>query len=304
MLNNVGSYALLCLMSMADFDLRKLEYFLAVAEGMNISRAAKKLGMTQPALSRQIRAFEESLGWELLERGKKSIKLTRAGEVVVKEGERILKSVELGVKRMRQEIEGAEMRVGYAPSLASGLIEKVIACFSEKYPRVRVSWFDCSSQEMWSRLKSRELDLILEVESGDPEIRWERLSEREMRVAVPPGHEYARKRFLAPDHLNGQRLLLLSRHEYPGYWDQVSGYFADQNIDAKIAGEFDGISSLKMGVEAGLGMAFVAGRPEGMTTVKLKPEPNPICIAMGSLKSRQLSEWEQAFVDEMVKAAR
>jgi DNA-binding transcriptional LysR family regulator len=123
-------------MSMADFDLRKLEYFLAVAEGMNISRAAKKLGMTQPALSRQIRAFEESLGWELLERGKKSIKLTRAGEIVVKEGERILKSVELGVKRMRQEIEGAEMRVGYAPSLASGLIEKVIACFSEKYPRV------------------------------------------------------------------------------------------------------------------------------------------------------------------------
>ena len=84
----------------------------------------------------------------------------------------------------------------------------------------------------------------------------------------------------------------------------MSGYFADQNIDAKIAGEFDGISSLKMGVEAGLGMAFVVGRPEGMTTVKLKPEPNPICIAMGSLKSRQLSEWEQAFVDEMVKAAR
>ena len=289
---------------MEYFDLRKLGYFLAVAEGMNISRAAKQLGVTQPALSRQIRAFEESLGWELFERGKKSIKLTRAGEIVVKEGERILKSVELGVKRMRQEIEGAELRVGYAPSLASGLIERVIACFSEKYPRVRVSWFDCSSQEMWSRLKNRELDLILEVASGDPEIRWERLSERPFRVAVPPGHEYAKKRFLTSSHLNGQRLLLLSRHEYPGYWEQVSGYFADQDIDAKIAGEFDGISSLRMGVEAGLGMAFVAGRPEGMTTVKLKPEPNPICIAMGSLKKRQLSEWEQAFVDEMVKAAR
>ena len=150
-------------MSMADFDLRKLEYFLAVAEGMNISRAAKKLGVTQPALSRQIRAFEESLGWELLERGKKSIALTRAGEIVVKEGARVLKSVELGVKRMRDEIEGAELRVGYAPSLASGLIEKVIGCFAEKFPRVRVSWFDCSSQEMWSRLKCRELDLILSM---------------------------------------------------------------------------------------------------------------------------------------------
>ena len=289
---------------MDDFDLRKLGYFLAVAEGMNISRAAKKLGVTQPALSRQIRAFEESLGWELFERGKKSIQLTRAGEIVVKEGERILKSVELGVKRMRQEIEGAELRVGYAPSLASGLIEKVIGCFGEKFSRVRVSWFDCSSQEMWSRLKNRELDLILEVASGDPEIRLERLSERPFRVAVPPGHEYAGRNFLTPSQLNGQRLLLLSRHEYPGYWDQVSGYFTEHDIDAKIAGEFDGIASLRMGVDAGLGMAFVAGRPEGMTTVMLKPEPQPICIAMGSLKSRQLSEWEQAFVDEMVKAAR
>ncbi|YCM42823.1 LysR family transcriptional regulator [Verrucomicrobiaceae bacterium 227] len=289
---------------MADFDLRKLEYFLAVAEGMNISRAAKKLGVTQPALSRQIRAFEESLGWELLERGKKSIALTRAGEIVVKEGARVLKSVELGVKRMRDEIEGAELRVGYAPSLASGLIEKVIGCFAEKFPRVRVSWFDCSSQEMWSRLKCRELDLILEVASGDPEIRWERLSERQFRVAVPPGHEFARKRFLTPALLNGQRLLLLSRHDYPGYWEQVSAYFSDQEIDAKIAGEFDGIASLRMGVEAGLGMAFVAGTPSGMTTLKLKPEPQPICVAMGSLKSRSLSEWEQAFVDEMVKAAK
>ena len=288
---------------MADFDLRKLEYFLAVAEGLNISQAARRLGVTQPALSRQIRAFEESLGWELLERGRKSIKLTRAGEVVVAEGERMMKSVELALKRMRQEIEGAELRVGYAPSLASGIIEKVIACFSNRFPRIRVSWFDCSSQEMWSRLKAGELDLILEVESDDPAIHWERLQQRQFRVAVPPTHEFAKKRFLTPAHLNGQRILLLSRHEYPGYWRQVSGYFASHEIDAKVAGEFDGIASLRMGVEAGLGLAFVAGTPPGMTTLKLKPEPKPICIAMGSLKNRQLSEWEQAFVDEMVKAA-
>ena len=288
---------------MVNFDLRQLEYFLAVAEGMNISQAAKKLRITQPALSRQIRAFEESLGWSLFERGKKSISLTREGAIVVEEGRKILRSVELGMKRMVQEIDGAELRVGYAPSLASDLIEKAMAYFTQRFPRVRVSWSDSSSQEMWTGVKKGSLDLILEVASSDPAIRWEPLKQRQFRIAVPPNHPFAKKRFLKPEHLNGERLLLLSRHDYPGYWEQVTEYFYSHQIDAKVAGEFDGISSLKMGVEAGLGLAFVAGTPPGMTTLKLKPEPKPICVALGYLANRKLSEWEQGFIEEMKRVS-
>mgnify|MGYP002633166322 CR=1 FL=1 len=289
-------------MSIVNFDLRQLQYFLEVAEGLNISHASRKLGITQPALSRQVRAFEEAVDVLLLERGKKSISLTRAGEVMVREGQAIMRSVEGGLKRFHREVDGAELRVGYAPSLASGMIEKAIACFSSRYPKVRVSWFDSSTQEMWEGLKNEKLDLILEVENDDPAIQWQRVSEKAFRMAVPPNHSFARKRFLKPEHLDGERLLLLSRHEYPGYWNQVTTYFTDHQIDAKVVGEFDGISSLKMGVEAGLGMAFVAGMPSGMTTVKLKPEPAALCIAIGSLKKRKLAEWEQAFVDGMKEA--
>lgn len=286
-------------MNMVNFDLRQLRYFLAVADGLNISQAAKRLSITQPALSRQVRAFEEAVGSALLERGKKSISLTRAGEIMVKEGKTLMRSVELGLKRFRSEVEGAELRVGYAPSLASGLIEKAISCFTDRYPNVRVSWFDCSTQEMWDGLKKEELDLILEVETDDPAIQWQRISEKPFRMAVPSQHEFAKKRFLKPEQINGERLLLLSRHEYPGYWNQVTAYFADHQIDAKVVGEFDGISSLKMGVEAGLGMAFVAGSPTGMTTIKLKPEPAPLCIAIGSLKRRKLAEWENSFIESI-----
>lgn len=289
-------------MNMVDLDLRQLQYFLAVADGLNISRAAKRLGITQPALSRQVRTFEDLIGVPLLERGKKSIALTRAGEMMVREGHTMMRSVEVGLKRFRREVEGAELRVGYAPSLASGLIEKAISCFSARYPGVRVSWFDSSTQEMWDGLKNDQLDLILEVENDDPVIRWQRVSEKSLQMAVPSEHPFARKRFLKPEHLDGERLLLLSRHEYPGYWKQVSTYFSDHRIDARVVGEFDGISSLKMGIDAGLGMAFVAGSPDGLTTVKLKPEPTPLCIAIGSLKSRKLANWEQAFVVEMVEA--
>ena len=85
---------------MVNFELRQLDYFLTVVEGMNISQAAKKLGITQPALSRQIRAFEDSLGWTLLERGKKSISLTREGAIVVEEGKQLMRSYENSMKRM------------------------------------------------------------------------------------------------------------------------------------------------------------------------------------------------------------
>lgn len=284
---------------MDDLDIRQLRYFLKVAEKLNISQAARDLNMTQPALSRQVRAFEEAVGSPLLERGKRSITLTRAGEIMVREGPVILRSIETSFKRFRREINGAELRVGYAPSLASGLIEQAISCFSKLYPQVRISWFDHSTHEMCERLKRDELDLILEVANDDPAIQWRKISEKPFRMAVPPNHPFAKKRILRPEQINNERLLLLSRHEYPVYWKLVTAYFTKHHIDAKIVGEFDGNSSLQMGIEAGLGMAFVAGSPAGIHTIKLNPEPTPLCIAIGSLKKRKFAEWEQAFVNEL-----
>jgi DNA-binding transcriptional LysR family regulator len=283
-------------------DLRQLRYFLEVAERLNISAAARSLRMTQPALSRQIRAFEETLGWDLLERGKKSIRLTRAGEVVQREGERVMKSVKQGLARMRQEIEGAEMRVGFAPSLVEGLIERAMARFTESFPKVRVSWFDCSTQEMWDKLGAGELDVILEVATNDRAIRWEKLLEKRVCLAVPMKHPLAKRRFIKPEHLDDERLLLLSRHEYPGYWEKVTDYFASHQVNAKIAGEFDGIASLRLGVEAGLGMAFVVEGAIVTPFIKmlpLKPAPDPICVSLGHASRRSLEPWERGFLEAL-----
>lgn len=288
-----------CLEGMLDFDLRQLQYFLVVAKHLNISAAARELGMTQPALSRQVRVFEEALGSPLLERHQKAISLTRSGEAMVREGETLMRAVEASLKRFRRETHGIELRVGYAPSLASGLIEKAIAPFAARHPGVRISWFDSSTREMWDGLKKGELDLILEVESDEADIRWHRVVERPFRMAVPPNHPLAKKRILKPEQIDGERLLLLSRHDYPGYWSQVSTYFTDHGIDAKVMGEFDGISSLTMGIEAGLGMALVAGSPTGLHTIKLRPGPAPLCIAIGTRKDRTLAGWESDLIAEM-----
>ncbi len=282
-----------------DLNLQQLRHFVQVAELENISAAARELRLTQPALSRQMKALEEQLGWQLFERGKKSMQITHAGAVLQREAQKILRSTRLALQRAENEIEGAQMRVGFAPSLASGLVEGALKCFTSAFPRVRISWFDCSTQEMWRKLEAEELDLILEVETTDPRIEWDRLRQKDFLLMVPADHPFAKKRFVSPTHLDGERLLLLNRHDYPGYWTQVTEYFEAQSINAKIAGEFDGISSLRMGVEAGLGLALVgegSSLSEKVLLKKLRPKPNPICVSLGHKSTRSLTEWEKGFL--------
>ena len=283
-------------------DLRLLRYFLIVARHENISRAARELGITQPALSRQVRLFEQEMGWDLLERGGRSVRLTAAGKVVAEEGRKLWGEVHLSVRRMRREVEGREMRIGYAPSLVEGVLEGTMKCFVARYPGIRVSWFDDSTQEMWQGIREETRDVIIEVVSEVEGIEWAPVWERAFQVAVPEGHRLANRGAVRPEDLDGEHLVLLSRHEYPGYWERVTGWFKQEGINAKIAGEFDGIRSLSIGVQAGLGLALVAeGAPlsSGIRSLALIPRPEPLQIGLGWRKGRRLREWEQAFLESL-----
>lgn len=287
-------------------DVKKLESFVAVARHENISRAARELNVTQPALSRQMRLFEEEWGWELFERTGKSVKLTHAGERVLQEGVRLLKTIEAAEKRLRREVEGAELRVGYAPSLSAGILERAMAVFCQLHPQVRLQVHDASTEEMWRKLREGKLDLMIEVATREEDFQWEELRSQRLQVAVPLHHPLAGKRLIKPQHLEGERLVLLSRTDYPGYWQQVTDYFREQGINAKVAGEFDGRESLRMGLEAGMGIAFVAEgtKLDGAAKLRrLSPEPEPMQVAVGWLRKRKLETWESAFVEELKRAA-
>lgn len=286
--------------------MRKLRYFVEVAERANISEAARVLNITQPALSRQVRSFEDEMGWDLLIRSGKAISLTKAGETVMREGRRVLKAVEVGEARMRREVEGAQLRIGFAPSLAGGIIEKAMAVFCQMHPLVSIHLHDSTTEEMWQGIRAGDLDLIIEVATPDRDLKWEVLRRRGFRVAVPEGHRLGKKRTLKASELDGERLLLLSRTDYPGYWAQVTEYFAEQGLNAKVAGEFDGISSLRMGLKAGMGLAFVAegaSLQSPIRLLKIAPEPQPLCVAVGWLSKRKLESWEELFVAELKRAA-
>src|SRR6266496_1113715 len=129
-------------------ELRQLRYFVAVAETGNISRAAQKIFLTQPALSRQIKALEDEIGQCLLEREAHSIRLTPAGEALLREARELFQRADEMLERVRAASQGVRLRVGYAPSLASGLLSAAVDNFAQKHPNARVELFDLSTKEL------------------------------------------------------------------------------------------------------------------------------------------------------------
>src|SRR5437762_37615 len=136
-------------------ELRHLRYFIAVAEEENVSRAALKLHVSQPALSRQIRDLEEELGFPLLERSAKSVRLTEAGRVFLPEARAVLQRTEEGVKAARAVAMGGqgELHVGYAPSLTARILPPTLRAFQAGLPGIRVRLHDYSTEEMLAGLR-------------------------------------------------------------------------------------------------------------------------------------------------------
>ena len=126
-------------------ELRQLRYFVAVAEEGNISRAAKKIFLTQPALSRQIKALEDEIGQCLLERQAHSIRLTPVGEALLREARELLQHADQVLERVRAAGRGVRLRVGYAPSLAAGMLSAAVENFTQAHPNARVELFDLST---------------------------------------------------------------------------------------------------------------------------------------------------------------
>src|SRR5689334_1286904 len=128
-------------------ELRHLRYFIAVAEEENITRAAERLHVSQPPLSRQIRDLEEELGAALFERTAKSVRLTDVGRIFLTEARAVLERAQQARAVVRAITDGkqGEIHVGYAPSLTVQLLPPVLREYQESYPNVRVVLHDLST---------------------------------------------------------------------------------------------------------------------------------------------------------------
>ena len=291
-------------------ELRQLRHFVAVAEAGSISRAAKAVFLTQPALSRQIRALEDELGLCLLERGAHSVRLTAAGAAMLPEARALLRQADDLLQRVISAGRNVHLRVGYAPSLASGLLAAAVASFTQAHRGARVELADLSTAEMLEGLANRTLDVVVTVAgTSDPhDLQWTPLVRSPWQLAVNANHHLTNNSHLTPADAASQPLLVFRRGDYPEYWDVLSGWLRKHHLKPAIAGEYDGVESLMAAVEAGLGVALVTSRtaklfPDRVRLIDLSPAPPPLCIAAGHRADRSSDKPLAVFVAELRKAA-
>jgi DNA-binding transcriptional LysR family regulator len=259
-------------------ELRHLRYFVAVAEAENVSRAAGRLHVSQPAVSRQVRDLEEELGVTLLERTAKSVRLTPAGAVFLTEARAVLERAQAAVRTVQTAARepGGELAVGYAPSITVRLLPAAMRAFQAACPRVRVSLHDLSSEEMLTRLTAGKLSVALTARPGGKIPRglvFTELARYELRVAMAPGHRWAKLKRITLEQLAGETLVVYRREDYPEYHRQITGLFVDVGRMPRLVGEHDGITSLAADVEAGRGAAVVPECLACMVGPRLKLVP-------------------------------
>lgn len=205
-------------------NFKQLTYFLAVAEELHFGRAAERLDMAQPPLSRQIKQLEEELGAVLFNRGRSSISLTQAGERLLERGKSILRQLDdtrLEVRRLGQGAEG-RLRIGFVGSATFGILPNIIKSFRANYPEVNLTLVPMNNAQLHRALVSRELDVAFARPAlKDAEFHTKELLEEKLILALPDVVDTGGRTVARLERLETHNLILYPEYPRPSYADFV-----------------------------------------------------------------------------------
>jgi LysR family cyn operon transcriptional activator len=193
-------------------DIRHLRYFLAVAEAGSFSRAADRLGISQPSVSQQMRDLEAGLGVPLFQRRGKRILLTPRGLIFQEHARSILHQLENFLQELNSEpgeLRGT-LHLGVIPVLNVPLVPRLLGSFAADHPGISVTVEEISSTEIETALEEGRMDVGLGfLTRHSPNLRYERLCTDEFAFIVAPNHPWANRRLIDFSKLHQQRLLQL-----------------------------------------------------------------------------------------------
>lgn len=271
-------------------ELRHLRSFLSVAETLNFSRAAERLHLSQPALSRQVQELELDLGVGLFTREKGKVALTDAGRALIEHARELLARSDNATSHVQAVARGecATVEVGYAPSLAVQLLPLVLERMAQSHPTMNLRMHDMSSDEMNAGLKSGTLHLAYTVGASvlaEAGVVKETLVSYPVCVAMSRTHPWARRKHITLHDLSSAPLLGYARSAYPEYPRWVETLFHGEKVKPRISSEFDSVSSLLLRLEAGSGVSlvpwsFACHGAERIVLKPLNPDPAPLDLVM------------------------
>ena len=249
-------------MAIPNIDLRHLRYFVAVAEWESISRAAKRLHVSQPPLSRQIRDLEAEVGVALFHRDLRRLTLTSSGEVFLREARAILQRFDDAVVLTRETARsgGCSIRVGHSSASSVEALPRILRSFQELSPNAKVELSRLSTAEMVRSLRWGELDIGLTVCGSSTELvdfRVETLCTYALLGAFSRQHPLAAMGQVSLADIAQQRVISLKRSEFSWYNAYIAELLVAHNHRFEVAEEHDGSEGVIAAVEAGRGVALV-----------------------------------------------
>jgi DNA-binding transcriptional LysR family regulator len=250
-------------------DLRQIRYFLVLANELNFTRAAGRLHISQPPLTRQIQQLEASMGVVLFERTTRGVALTQAGAVFLEEARKIVALTDQATNKTRLAHQGqlGRLDIGVFGSAILNVIPTLLIELRKTHPDIVISLQNTTKIQQVEAVREKRLDIgfnrvFPEVE----DLVVETVMMESLYVAMHKDHELVRRRTLAVKDLNNQPLILFPNNVRPTFADNVVALLRDEGLTPNVVHEVEDVMTCIALVSAGLGMAVV---PESAVNLQL-----------------------------------
>ncbi|HEX7862667.1 MAG TPA: LysR substrate-binding domain-containing protein [Verrucomicrobiae bacterium] len=246
-------------------DLRHVRYFQAVAEELSYSRAARRLNIAQPALSRAVQQLEESLGVAVLERTRHSVRVTPAGAVLLRDAAVLLQQVEEIRQRVLRRAAGeeGELQLGYIGPPTQPFLGSLLREYRRRFPLVSLHLEERTPERIWEMVAKGRLSAALTrpvLVHAALGLRTITLHEERLGIVVPVEHALAKRQSVPWTVLARENLIVLARREGIGLHDAVIAGCREAGVTPRFAHTPSLIGTVMSYVEAGAGIGVVTER--------------------------------------------
>ncbi|MER2265248.1 LysR substrate-binding domain-containing protein [Methylobacterium oxalidis] len=246
-------------------DFSQLRCFVAVAEELHFGRAASRLNMTQPPLSRQIQVLERILDVQLLDRTSRSVRLTAAGRSFLPEARHILRLAETATHVTRQVAAGRSgvLKLGFTAASAYDFLPRLVIACREALPDVMLSLREMVTKDQVEGLLSGQIDAgLIRPPVTHPELDATLALAEPLVAALPADHPLATRDALTLSDFAGAPFIAYAPHEAHYFHDLVVTLFAEAGVQPSVRQQLTQIHSILALVRAGLGLALVPAAAE------------------------------------------
>lgn len=242
-------------------ELRHLRYFVTAAEFEHFGKAAAKLGIVQPALSKQIRELEEELGVSLFERLPRGVRLSAAGQSLLQDSQALLAQAAASVERARDAARGNTgiLRLGFVDTTVyHPLVPRIIQAFRSRYPGLRLELHQDPSLAQWEGLRAGRLDagLVYHLPPERSDLKAFALGKEEIQLVVPRHHPLATRDSVSLKELREEAFVFCPRSVSPPFHDKLLDACRKHHFEPRIIQEAHTDHAIISLVAAGAGLTF------------------------------------------------